>query len=153
MKLIGFKNILTSTLLQYIAYSIFLLGYFNSILFINEINPNFASSAILAAIHNVVIFIIPIIFSLVFINMSSRNKLKFSLQNLTQKKAFIKLFLRLLIVVGLVLAGILLQVITKGVYYPSKILDFLLNSNIYLFAAIFPVSFAVFEAIGNRNDF
>lgn len=140
-------RIVILTIVQYVVCGILLLLFLTFVSEAIEQNGDLATSKLLLWFINGMVFIMPVIIAFLYLLVINKGKLHISLKQLVSKKNIVCLGLRCLCIVCFVLFGIFIELITKKNYSNLWGYSILTQSTFYIWTALFPASYAIFDGI------
>lgn len=145
-------RIVIFTIVQYVVCGIFLLLFLTFVSEVIEQNGNLATSKLLAWLINGMAFVLPVIVAFIYFLGVNKGKLHISLKQLLLKKNMVYLGLRCLCIVCFVLLGIFIELITKKSHSNLWGYSILTQSTFYIWTALFPASYAIFDGIFVKEE-
>lgn len=135
------------TIVQYVVCGVLLFLFLTFVSEVIEQNGNLATSKLLLWFINGMVFIMPVIIAFIYFLGINKGKLYVSLNQLLLKKNIVCLALRCSCIVCFVLLGIFIELITKKIYSNLWGHSILTQSTFYIWTALFPASYAIFDSI------
>ena len=141
------SNVVMLTIVQYVVCGVLLFLFLTFVSEVIEQNGNLATSKLLLWFINGMVFIMPVIIAFIYFLGINKGKLYVSLNQLLLKKNIVCLALRCSCIVCFVLLGIFIELITKKIYSNLWGHSILTQSTFYIWTALFPASYAIFDSI------
>ena len=140
-------HVVMLTIVQYVACGVLLFLFLTFVSEVIEHNGDLATSKLVVWLINGMVFIMPVIIAFIYFLGINKGKLHVSLKQLRLKKNVVCLALRCLCIICFVLLGIFIELITKKIYSNLWGYSILTQSTFYIWTALFPVSYAIFDSI------